>query len=67
MSENDPISRVREARHRISREHDHDLDRLLAYYQKLQERHAERLVPTQEHEGVTAQRAVAADGSARRD
>lgn len=67
MAEDDPIGRVREARHRISREHGHDLDKLLVHYQELQERHVERLVPTPEHQGATAQQAVSADGSVRRD
>lgn len=65
MAENDPIGRVREARHRISREHDHDLDKLLAHYQTLQKRHAERLVPTPEHRDSTDQPALPTEASAR--
>jgi len=45
--ENDPtISRIRQARHEISEHCGHDARKLVAYYQKLQERHADRLVPS---------------------
>ena len=38
------IQRVREARHRISEQFDHDPERLVAYYMDRQQRHADRLV-----------------------
>jgi hypothetical protein len=38
------IQRVREARHRISEQFDHDPERLIAYYMDRQQRHADRLV-----------------------
>jgi hypothetical protein len=43
--QNDPvIDEIREARHRISARFDHDPERLVAYYMKLQERHGDRLI-----------------------
>ncbi len=39
----DPIERVREARRKISREHP-DTRSLLVHYEKLQEKHPERLI-----------------------
>jgi hypothetical protein len=43
---NDPaIQAVRMARRAISAEVGHDPARLVAYYQKLQERHAHRMIP----------------------
>ena len=38
------VDEVREARRRISESVGHDLDRLVDYYQHLQERHRDRLV-----------------------
>ena len=38
------IDEVRAARRRISAQFDHDPRRLVEYYMKLQERHADRLV-----------------------
>lgn len=57
---NDPtISRIREARHRISEQHHHDPQRLVEYYMKLQERHRDRFVETQSvGEKVTPARQV---------
>lgn len=45
--ENDPtISRIRQARHEVSERCGHDARKLVAYYQELQKRHADRLVPS---------------------
>jgi len=38
------IDEVREVRHRISAEFDHDPVRLVAYYMKMQEQYRDRLV-----------------------
>jgi len=64
----DPISRVQEVRRRISNEHNNDTRELLAYYQALQERHRDRLLPAVDSEavGVPAQQQHAADGATRR-
>lgn len=44
-TKDDPtISRIREARHRISEKCGHDPRRLVEYYTKLQERHRDRLM-----------------------
>jgi len=48
----DPISRVQEVRRRISNEHNNDTRELLAYYQALQERHRDRLLPAVDSEAV---------------
>ncbi len=44
MKDDPIISRVREARHRISEQCGHDPKRLVDYYISLQERHRDRLV-----------------------
>ena len=42
---NDPlISAIREVRHQISADVNHDPQQLIAHYKKLQERHEDRLV-----------------------
>lgn len=41
------IDEIREVRHRISKQFDHDPKRLVAYYMSLQERHGDRLVHSQ--------------------
>lgn len=38
------IDEIRELRHRISAQFDHDPARLVAYYLKLQEQHRERMI-----------------------
>ena len=38
------VDEVREGRRRISESVGHDLDRLVDYYQRLQERHRDRLI-----------------------
>lgn len=60
MDRTDPIERVREARRTISREHP-DIRSLIAHYEKLQARHAERLVEGPEPDVTPAQQADAAD------
>lgn len=40
------IDEVREVRHRISAQVDHDPVRLVAYYMKLQEQYRDRLIDT---------------------
>ena len=49
MDDDPVIARIREARHRISEEFDHDPQRLAEHYMKLQERHKDRLVRSTEH------------------
>jgi hypothetical protein len=44
MQPDSPMVRVRKARCQISEECGHDPKRLVEYYMKLQERHADRLV-----------------------
>ena len=44
MKDNPTISRIREARHRISEKCDHDPQKLVAYYIDLQKKHQNRLV-----------------------
>ena len=44
MKDDPAIAAIREVRHRISAEVDHDPKKLVEYYQKLQERHRDRLV-----------------------
>jgi hypothetical protein len=38
------LDRIRQVRHEISAEFDHDPQKLVEYYMQLQERHADRLV-----------------------
>ncbi len=45
MNDDPTIRRIREARHRISKQFDHDPKKLVAYYIKRQQEHAERLAP----------------------
>jgi hypothetical protein len=40
----DPIARVRRARHEISAKCDHDPRKLVEHYMELQKQHAERLI-----------------------
>jgi hypothetical protein len=40
----DPIERIRRARHEISAQCDHDPRKLVEHYMELQKRHAERLI-----------------------
>jgi hypothetical protein len=44
MQDDPAIARIREVRHRISKQFDHDPKRLVEYYMQLQERHQERLL-----------------------
>jgi len=48
MQEDEAIAQIREVRHRISAECDHDPRKLIAYYRELQLRHRERLLSTEE-------------------
>jgi hypothetical protein len=45
MQEDPTLRRIREARHEISEENDHDPVKLVAYYRELQEKHASRMAP----------------------
>ncbi len=45
MNEDPTIQRIREARHEISEENEHDPAKLVEYYLELQKEHAKRLVP----------------------
>jgi hypothetical protein len=44
MQDDPAIERVREVRHRISQQCEHDPKKLVEYYLRLQERHRERLL-----------------------
>lgn len=44
MQDDPAIARVREVRHQISKQFDHDPQKLVAYYMQLQERHKDRLL-----------------------
>lgn len=44
MKDNAVISRIRDARHRISQRFDHDPRKLVAHYMELQEKYRDRLV-----------------------
>lgn len=44
MQDDPAVERVREVRHQISQQCDHDPKKLVAYYMRLQERHKERLL-----------------------
>jgi len=45
LNPSDPvIDEIREVRHRISRQFDHDPARLVAHYMELQERYRDRLI-----------------------
>jgi hypothetical protein len=44
MQDDPAIARIREVRHRISKQFDHEPKRLVEYYMQLQERHKDRLL-----------------------
>ena len=44
MQEDPVIARIREVRHRISKQCDHDPKKLVEYYMQLQERHKDRVL-----------------------
>jgi len=44
MKPDPTLARIRETRHRISEQFDHDPNRLIEHYMELQERHRDRLV-----------------------
>jgi hypothetical protein len=44
MKTESTIERIRRVRHEISEECDHDSKKLVAYFQKLQERHRDKLI-----------------------
>jgi len=46
MKYEDPIDRIRQARHRISESVGHDPKRLVEHYRRLQERFEDRLIPS---------------------
>ena len=52
MQDDPAIARVREVRHRISRQFDNDPKKLVEHYMQLQERHKDRLLDNVEHEKV---------------
>jgi hypothetical protein len=56
MKDDPVIIRIREARHRISEACGHDPAKLVAYYQKRQQEHPERLLKdSREREVVSSQ------------
>jgi hypothetical protein len=44
MQDDPAIARIREVRHRISKQFDHDPKKLVEHYMRLQEQHKERLL-----------------------
>lgn len=52
MQDDPAIARVREVRHRISRQFDNDPKKLVEHYMQLQERHKDRLLDTAKHKKV---------------
>jgi hypothetical protein len=51
MIKDDPtISEIRETRHKISEENDHDTKKVVDYYIELQKKYKERLLKTSEEE-----------------
>ena len=42
------IERIREARHRISKDHDHDPQKVVEYYLELQKKYEQRLLEDEE-------------------
>jgi hypothetical protein len=44
MQDDPAIARIREVRHHISKQFDHNPKRLVEYYMQLQERHKDRLL-----------------------
>ncbi|MDH3604999.1 MAG: hypothetical protein OEU26_35820 [Candidatus Tectomicrobia bacterium] len=44
MQDDPAIAKVREVRHRISKQFDHDPKKLVEHYMQLQERHKDRLL-----------------------
>ncbi len=52
MSEDQVIGRIREARRQISEECDHDPQRIVEYYKELQRKHKERILSSEEDEGI---------------
>ncbi len=53
MQDDPAVERVREIRHQISQQCDHDPKKLVAYYMRLQERHKERLLEVVKDEKLT--------------
>jgi hypothetical protein len=52
------IASIREARHQISEEHDHDPQKVVAYYMELQKQYQKRLLePPQTEEELESTRA----------
>jgi len=50
MQDDPTIERVREVRHRISQQCEHDPKKLVEHYMRLQERHKERLLQVMKDE-----------------
>ncbi len=45
MQEDPTLRRIREARHEISEENDHDPVKIVEYYRELQKKYAKRMAP----------------------
>ncbi len=45
MQEDPTLRRIREARHEISEENDHDPVKIVEYYRELQKEYADRMAP----------------------
>ncbi len=52
MKDDPTIQRIREARHKISEQFDHDPKKLVAYYIECQQKHADRLLAKEKTESV---------------
>jgi hypothetical protein len=52
MQEDPVIVSIREVRHRISKQFDHDPKRLVEHYMRLQEQHKDRLLGLAKGEGA---------------
>ena len=52
MKDDPTIARIREVRHRISQQFEHDPKKLVEHYLRLQERHKERLLDLAEPECI---------------
>ncbi len=55
MEEDPVISRIREVRHQISEECEHDPRKLVNYYRDLQRKHVERMLRSEDQKDETAE------------
>ncbi len=55
MKDDPAIAKIREVRHRISEEHDHDPRKVVEYYIEMQKQYRERLVESPANEEKQSQ------------